>query len=48
MKRYIISYVSNSGIVILNDIIMAHSREEAIESIKNDTGVKLILSIFLN
>lgn len=48
MRRYVISYVSNSGIVILNDIIIASSRTEAIEAIKNDTGVRVVLSIYLN
>ena len=48
MGRYIISYVSNSGIVVLNDIVIANSRSEAIEIIKNDTGVRVILSIYLN
>jgi len=48
MRHYIISYISNSGIVILNDIVIASSRSEAIEAIKNDTGVSIILSIYLN
>lgn len=48
MRRYIISYVSNSGIVILNDVVIASSRSEAIEAIKNDTGVQVVLSIYLN
>lgn len=46
LNAYIISYVSNSGIVILNDIVVASSRGEAIELIKNDTGVSTILSIY--
>lgn len=48
MRHYVISYISNSGIIILNDVIIASSRSEAIEAIKNDTGVRVILSIYLN
>ena len=45
MYKYIISYVTNTGLVILNQVEEAARREEAIESIKGSEGVSMILSI---
>jgi len=44
MRKFLISYVTNSGLVILNSVEEAKSVSEAIEGIKNDTGVQMILS----
>ena len=44
MKEFIISYISKGGLVMLNTSVFASSRQEAIEDIKSDTGVRLILS----
>ena len=44
MRTFLISYLSNSGIVMLNSVEEAKSVSEAIEGIKNDTGVQMILS----
>lgn len=44
MKTYIISYISNSGCTILNNRVEADSLQLAIEDIKGDTGVSIILS----
>ncbi len=45
MKKYLISYVSNSGLTILNNLVEAKSFAEAIETIKGDEGVQIIISI---
>ena len=45
MKQYCISYISNSGIIILNNIVEAESLNDAISEIKGDEGIRLILSI---
>lgn len=45
MKKYSISYISNSGLTILNNIVEAKSIADAIEDIKGDTGVSIILSV---
>ena len=45
MKKYIINYISNSGLLLLGVVVEAHSRDEAIEDIKGDTGVYCILSL---
>ena len=45
MKTYIISYISNSGFTVLNHVLEAESYQDAIESIKGDTGVRIILSL---
>jgi len=44
MKTFIVSYVSNSGLIILNDVVTSNNRMEAINEIKGDTGIKLVLS----
>ena len=44
MNTYSISYITNSGITILNDINDGRSKTDVIESIKGDTGVAIILS----
>jgi hypothetical protein len=44
MKKYIISYISNSGFTMLNHVVEAESHSEAINLIKGDTGVYIILS----
>lgn len=45
MKQFSISYISNSGLTILNLIVEARNYQEAIEDIKGTEGIKLILSI---
>lgn len=35
MKTFVISYVLKSGAIILNDVIRASSKHEAINSIEN-------------
>lgn len=45
MRTFLISYISNSGLVILNSVEEAKSMQEAIDGIKNDTGVQMILSV---
>ena len=44
MRTFLISYISNAGLAILNSVEEAKSMQEAIEGIKNDTGVQMILS----
>ncbi len=44
MKKYCISYITNSGFTILNNVVEAKSFSEAIMDIKGDTGVQMILS----
>lgn len=45
MKKYSISYISNSGLTILNNIVEAKSIADAIEDIKGDMGVQIVLSV---
>jgi len=45
MNKYIISYVSNSGLTVLNAVVEASSRVEAIQDIKGSEGVSMILSV---
>lgn len=45
MKQYCISYVSNSGLTILNSVVEASNVQEAITDVKGDEGVRMILSI---
>lgn len=45
MKRYVINYISNSGLLLLGVVVEAHSRNEAIEDIKGDTGVYCVISL---
>lgn len=45
MKKYLINYISNSGLLLLGVIVEEHSRNAAIEEIKGDTGVYCILSL---
>ena len=44
IMKYVVSYISNSGFTVLNHVIEANSFAEAIESIKGDVGVQMILS----
>ncbi len=44
MRKYCISYITNSGFTVLNYVIEARSMSEAISDIKGDTGVQMILS----
>lgn len=45
MRQFSISYISNSGLTVLNLIVEARNFQEAIEDIKGTEGVRLILSI---
>ena len=45
MKQYCISYISNSGLIVLNSIVEADNMQEAIADVKGDEGVRMILSI---
>lgn len=45
MKKYSISYISNSGLTVLNNIVEANSIADAIEDIRGSEGVYIILSI---
>ena len=44
MKKYLISYVSQGGFVVLNHEISATSFTDAITQIKGDIGVRMVLS----
>ena len=46
MKTYIISYVTNGGIWMMNTEVIASNRLDAINELKNDTGVQTVLSCF--
>lgn len=43
MKKHIISYITNSGIIMLNAIFYAVTRQEAIDDLKGDEGVQQVL-----
>ncbi len=45
MKKYLINYISNSNLLLLGVVVEAHSRNEAIEDIKGDTGVYCVISL---
>jgi len=44
MKKYLISYVSNSGLTILNNLVEAKSFTDAIEEVTGSEGVQIIIS----
>ena len=44
MNTYCISYVSNSGITVLNHIEEGKNAADAIDTIKGSEGVAIILS----
>ena len=43
-KQFFVSYISNSGVIVLNQEMFAKDSNQAINDIKNDTGVYCILS----
>ena len=43
MKKYLISYVSNSGLTILNNLVEAKSFAEAIDTVTGSEGVQIII-----
>lgn len=43
-KQFLVSYISNGGVIVLNQEIFAKDSNQAINDIKNDTGVYCILS----
>ena len=45
-SKFIISYISRDGLIVLNNIIEADSFQEAIDIIKGDEGVRAILSCY--
>ena len=45
MKQYCISYISNSGLTVLNSIVDADNMQEAIADVKGTEGVSIILSV---
>lgn len=45
-SKFVISYISRDGLIILNNIIEADSFQEAIDIIKGDEGVRAILSCY--
>ena len=45
-NKFVISYISKDGLIVLNNIIEADSFQEAIDIIKGDEGVRAILSCY--
>ena len=45
-SKFVISYISKDGLIVLNNIIEADSFQEAIDIIKGDEGVRAILSCY--
>ena len=45
-SKFVISYISRDGLIVLNSIIEADSFQEAIDIIKGDEGVRAILSCY--
>ena len=45
-SKFVISYISRDGLIVLNNIIEADSFQEAIDIIKGDEGVRAILSCY--
>ena len=45
-SKFIISYISRDGLIVLNNIIEADNFQEAIDIIKGDEGVRAILSCY--
>lgn len=45
MKTFIVSYITTSGVTILNNIVKAESRSEAISDVIGEENIFIILSI---
>lgn len=45
-SKFVISYISRDGLIVLNNIIEADNFQEAIDIIKGDEGVRAILSCY--
>ena len=45
-NKFVISYISRDGLIVLNNIIDADNFQEAIDIIKGDEGVRAILSCY--
>lgn len=45
-SKFVISYMSRDGLIVLNNIIEADNFQEAIDIIKGDEGVRAILSCY--
>ena len=45
-NKFVISYISKDGLIVLNNIIEADNFQEAIDIIKGDEGVRAILSCY--
>ena len=45
-SKFVISYISKEGLIVLNNIIEADNFQEAIDIIKGDEGVRAILSCY--
>lgn len=45
MKTFIVSYITTSGVAILNNTVRAESRAEAISDIIGEENIFIILSI---
>lgn len=45
MKDYILSYISKSGLVVLNHLVSAKNSFEAVEEVKGSEGISTVLSI---
>lgn len=45
-SKFVISYISRDGLIVLNNIIDADNFQEAIDIIKGDEGVRAILSCY--
>lgn len=43
-KQFLVSYISKGGVIVLNQEMIAKDSNQAINDIKNDTGVYCILS----
>ena len=45
MKTYIISYVTSTGLLSLNNVIVSESRSTAIDEVVESEDIKIILSV---
>ena len=45
MKTFVISYITTSGLTVLNNVVKAESRSEAINDVIGDEHIFIILSI---
>ena len=45
-SKFVISYISKDGLIVLNNIIESDTFQEAIDIIKGDEGVRAILSCY--